>query len=98
MPLSLLSQLKMLLLKKLSFCIEQQGAQVTFSNLVECPEEIDKDRLFDRFYRGEKDYSENGSGLGLAIVAHLAEAMGAKVVAALEGNQLSFRAGFGKVI
>ncbi len=46
---------------------------------------VDRDRVFDRFYRGEGNRS-TGSGLGLAIVQSIAERIGASV--ALADNPL----------
>ena len=37
------------------------------------------DRVFERFYRVERDSSVPGSGLGLAIVKHIVQAHGGHV-------------------
>ena len=37
------------------------------------------DRVFERFYRVERDASIPGSGLGLAIVKHIVQAHGGRV-------------------
>jgi signal transduction histidine kinase len=39
----------------------------------------DRERVFDRFYRGSGAGGVRGSGLGLAIVKHIAERHGAGV-------------------
>lgn len=54
-------------------------------------------RIFERFYRVEKDRSRErgGSGLGLAIVKHLCQAMGAEVSVTSElGQGSEFRVQF----
>lgn len=42
------------------------------------PAEI-RDRIFDRFYRGEHDYDSAGSGIGLAIVKNICAIHGADI-------------------
>ncbi len=69
--------------------IERRGSTLTFSNRAADPESIDVDRLFERFYQGDRARSRDGSGLGLAIVAQLAKALGIALDARLEGDVLS---------
>lgn len=63
------------------------------------PEEI-LGRIFERFYRVERDRNRErgGSGLGLAIVKHLCQALGATVsVRSHPGKGSEFRVSFAKV-
>ncbi len=68
---------------------------ISFKNPVKDSQEIDVNRLFDRFYTGDKARSRS-TGLGLAIVRLLAEQMGGSVNAELEGNVLEIRVTFNK--
>lgn len=68
--------------------IEQQGTKYIFSNKVADPQNLDLERMFDRFYKSEETRGAQGGGLGLAIVKQLVEAMGATVSARLEGTML----------
>jgi signal transduction histidine kinase/DNA-binding response OmpR family regulator len=49
--------------------------------------EVDRERVFDRFYRGTEQGQQGGSGIGLAYSRELAHLM---------GGSLSLRAGFGR--
>lgn len=68
--------------------IEQRGGTVTFANEVSDPAALDVERLFERFYRADASRTSPGSGLGLAVAASLAEAMGMRLDARLEGATL----------
>ena len=68
--------------------IEQRGGTVTFANEVSDPAALDVERLFERFDRADVSRTSPGSGLGLAVAASLAEAMGMRLDARLEGATL----------
>lgn len=70
--------------------IEQRGQSVTISNRVSDPRAIDVERLFDRFYQADTARGTAGAGLGLATAAKLADAMGLRLSASLEGDVLRF--------
>lgn len=78
--------------------IEQRGCAISFSNRVEHPGLLDVDRLFERFYQGSESRSDGSGGLGLAIVAQLARAMKANCSAALDGDRLTIRIEFEKIV
>lgn len=68
--------------------VVQAGARVTFRNRVADPASIDAARLFERFYRADGARTGRGAGLGLSVVAALAESMGMRACARLEGDML----------
>lgn len=61
---------------------------VTFSNVVDAPETLQADALFERTYRGEKARTGSGAGLGLYIVKLLAQKQKAHTKACLIENKL----------
>lgn len=67
-----------------------QMAELSFRNAVGGEEEIDADRLFDRFYTADKARSGN-TGLGLSIVKILAEQMGGTTDAAIRDGFLEIK-------
>lgn len=71
----------------------QKQVMLSIKNPVSNPDEIDVNRLFDRFYTGDRARNHS-TGLGLAIVKLLAEQMGGSVSAALKGNYLEIMVAF----
>ncbi len=63
------------------------SAVISFSNPVNNAAEIDVNRIFERFYTGDKSRSKT-TGLGLSIVKLLAEQMNGSAGAELQGNLL----------
>lgn len=60
-----------------------ERAVVSFKNVLENAAEMDAERLFDRFYTGDRARSKS-TGLGLSIVKLLTEQMGGSVGAELQ--------------
>lgn len=67
-----------------------ENATIVFKNRVKNAAEIDVNSLFERFYTGDCARRKT-TGLGLAIVKLLAEQMGGKVQASLQGNELAIQ-------
>ncbi len=65
---------------------EREEFSLSVANEAEGLEEIEVDRLFERFYRGDAARRAGGSGLGLAIAASLADALGLRLRAAIDGD------------
>lgn len=63
---------------------------ISFINPVKNVNDIEVDKLFNRFYTGDKSRKYSG-GLGLSIVKTLSERMGGKVSANLKDNYLEIR-------
>lgn len=76
-------------------CLEEKETAgecvIEFSNVVEAPETLQVEALFNRTYRGDKARSGNGAGLGLYIVKLLAEKQKGHVEAGLKENRLEIR-------
>ncbi|MGF7047658.1 signal transduction histidine kinase [Paenibacillus sp. DS2015] len=64
-----------------------ESVVVSFKNLLENAAEIDVDRLFDRFYTGDRARRKS-TGLGLSIVKLLTEKMGGRVGAELQEDMI----------
>ena len=67
---------------------------ITFSNVVEAPETLNTEALFERTYRGEKARTGSGAGLGLYIVKLLAQKQKAQAKARLIENKLEISVRF----
>ncbi|WP_062052426.1 sensor histidine kinase KdpD [Bacillus sp. JCM 19034] len=68
----------------------EDNAIISFKNLVRDLPHSDGERLFERFYKGDKARGKSG-GLGLAIVKLLAEQMGGSTQAIIEDDTLDIR-------
>lgn len=73
--------------------LETRDRQIIFScaNRTEYAEQIDMDRVFERFYRADSarttgTSAKSSTGLGLSIARSLAEKMGAVMSASLDGD------------
>lgn len=72
---------------------ERKGCLLQVTNDCEEPEEIDTERLFERFYRTDSARVQSpGHGIGLSIARNIADSCGWKLSARLDGHRLSFRA------
>lgn len=68
----------------------EEDAIISISNPLKADTRLDVDKLFDRFYVGDKARS-NSTGLGLSIVKLLAEQMNGSVNATLEKNMIDIQ-------
>ena len=75
--------IKMTLMEK-----ENSGIIFTIENQVSNSSEIDCNRLFDRFYTGDKSRHDGSTGLGLAVVKSLVEVLDGSIAAKLQANSL----------
>ncbi len=84
--------------------LEARERQIVFScaNRTENAEQIDIDRVFERFYRADNARTTGASaksstGLGLAIARSLAEKMGAVMSASLDGDVFTVTVVFDRI-
>lgn len=61
---------------------------ITIENPMSDSSEIDCNRLFDRFYTGDKSRHNRSTGLGLAVVKTLVAILGGNIVAKVHANSL----------
>ena len=75
------------------------GDSVVFkcSNSVEQREDMEIDKVFERFYKYDKARTANSTGLGLSIARELVQRMGGTITAELENGEFAVRAEFLKV-
>ena len=67
---------------------ENNNIIFTIENPMSDSSEIDCNRLFDRFYTGDKSRHNGSTGLGLAVVKTLVAILGGNVVAKVHANSL----------
>ncbi|SHJ27604.1 Signal transduction histidine kinase [Clostridium cavendishii DSM 21758] len=68
--------------------VEEEKVKIKFKNSVDENDDIDVERLFERFYKGDKARGKKGTGLGLSIVKILAEKMSGEVNGTLKNGYL----------
>lgn len=72
---------------------ERKLCLLQITNNCESPEEIDTERIFQRFYRTDSARVQSpGHGIGLSIARNIAESKGWKLSAKRSGSQITFRA------
>lgn len=72
---------------KISLKKEKEGSILTISNYVLNPDEINVDRVFERFYKADEARSTTSSGLGLSIAYGFVKKMGGSIDARLNNNE-----------
>lgn len=70
---------------------DENGIVLSFQNKVVQENQIDADRLFEKFYTADASRNQSGSGLGLYIVKLLAEKINGSVLADFRENRLTVR-------
>jgi signal transduction histidine kinase len=70
--------------------LAMENAIISFRNPIKSTSEIDTERLFDRFYTGDKARNNN-TGLGLSIVRLLAEQLGGSASASLQNGLIDIQ-------
>lgn len=68
---------------------EEKKIIFSCANKVEHAEQIDIDRVFERFYKADSARANSSTGLGLSIARGLAEKMGAEMSASLEEDRFT---------
>ena len=76
----------------------EHGEALVLVDTIERPEEIDVDRIFERFYKADPARSRNSTGLGMAIAKELTGYMNGTITASLEGNVFQIRLTFQGII
>ena len=68
---------------------KEKSAIFIIENPIDSKVEIDPNRLFERFYTGDKSRHNSGTGVGLAVVKLLTDKLGGNVFAKIENDTLT---------
>lgn len=71
------------------FCICENSGKLCFKNNIIEGDNLEIDKLFDRFYKSDKSRHVNSTGLGLSIVKEMVEVLGWNIKAYKKENILS---------
>lgn len=75
---------------KITLFAPQEGRiSLTISNPLENPDKIDIERIFERFYTGDRSRHNGSTGIGLVVVKMLVEKLNDNISAKLQENYLS---------
>lgn len=75
---------------KMALCQKKNGGIIfTIENPIENSSELNPDRLFERFYTGDKSRHSGGTGVGLAVVKLLTDKLGGTVSADIKSDTLT---------
>lgn len=81
---------------RIQLAAEEKKIIFSCANKVEHAEQIDIDRVFERFYKADSARANSSTGLGLSIARGLAEKMGADMSASLENDMFTVTVTFEK--
>ena len=84
---------------KIKIVLKQKDDTITLciSNQVQNPQEIDVERVFERFYKADTGRGGNSSGLGLPIAKEFVVQMNGSITAKLEDNEFMVVINFPKL-
>ena len=68
---------------------KEKSAIFIIENPIDSKVEIEPNRLFERFYTGDKSRHNSGTGVGLAVVKLLTDKLGGNVFAKIENDTLT---------
>ncbi len=76
--------------KRIRIVLDKRQEQIVLEiwNQVENVDEIDVERVFERFYKAEKSRSKNSTGLGLSIIKELVMRMGGSIKAEISTSDV----------
>lgn len=85
--------------KKVEICLDAYGDEIrlTVQNEVTRADDIDIERIFEKFYKADAARSKTSTGLGMAIAKEMTEEMGGKIAASLINDMFRVSIVFKKI-
>lgn len=79
----------------IKLCQHSNGkVTLTIENMVKDAENLNTERIFERFYTGDKSRNSESTGIGLVVVKLLVEKLNGKITTNLQSNILSIKVTF----